>query len=829
MNQAIKRTIQQSIWSKPICQEQGAVQNSFIKTIYPATLFFGLFLTALASNGDEILLNESETPPFIHTFQQAHVDNGTELIINGTNESDSQQILIIRIDNDSSSDYLSRVNKEFTLALGPFELILPLSGLKTSSGQPFKLPYSKLFVFGADMWSGITLEKIHISTANSLPEQTLALDFGSDSSATFPGFQSIGKDSLFLKGKVAERVRSSGDALVRDGIVGINNLKIPWPEGQWQLSLWAQDQGEWEYLPHFLTRKITTNKTTIIDDKMTREQWINDVYLAGNKKEGGIDGDPWTLIGERRSGFISKIIEVTNGMVNIELKGDYDARYLSALVLEPVDGIFARTIQENRRERFLNKWPVATTRYNPPELLSLQDISQQVKDNEAFYLAARDSILNLTFEIKSPFDDITPVIVASSPKSSKGKSLKVTTRYGHWRYERPTPNATSLILDDSYLRADMKSIRLSNKRPKRLHVQVSIPPAAFPSDYSGKIQLFSRGELRLLDYKVRVLPTLLPKLESSVGLYLESAPFYQWFNALKSRASIATACDLSLMAAHGFSTIAPALATPDNKKSRRQFVAQMKQIKSFGFDGEILAYTPLKRLLKQKDAPDVAADLAKLNHLLKKNDFPDTHWSIFDEPASDSFSEIQSTSALLKKEHLKFKTAGHMNSNDQEELAAQSDLLLINHGVEVSAGNIKRLQSDSRVWLYNMPKPRLAAGVYLWRSGAEGYLQWHGRMPTADPFDPTDGREGDVIYLYPSENQCPKALDIHRRFVDLHEATIDLRWLQWLETEAEKRPEVKKLLRDIRKSIPSQWEEAEILSDKELLEIRRKIISISYK
>ena len=161
--------------------------------------------------------------------------------------------------------------------------------------------------------------------------------------------------------------------------------------------------------------------------------------LAGRKKEGGIDGDFWALVGKRRSNFISKNIGVTNGMVTIDLTGDYDARYLAALVLEPIKGTFARATQEKRRERLLNQWSVTTEPYTPPDSLSLADISQQVKDDEDFYLAARNTRLNLAFEIASPMDDVAPAVVVSPPKSSEGEPLTVITRYGHWRYERPTP------------------------------------------------------------------------------------------------------------------------------------------------------------------------------------------------------------------------------------------------------------------------------------------------------------------------------------------------------------------------------------------------------
>lgn len=810
---------------KPIESDAGSIgktaRNLMASTA--CTLICGFL--SLSVNGDEVLLNETDSPPFIHTFQQARFENGAELIISGNNESSEQQILIVRLDNESSSDYRSRFNQEFTLPPGPFERVLPLSGLKTSGGQPLQQPYSKLFVFTADTWADTTLNQVLISSSAKLPENTLALDFGANKSAAFPGFEAIDKSSPYLKGKIAGRVRTSGDALVRDGLVGVTNLEIPWPDGQWKLSLWTQDQGEWEYFPHFLSRQIIANGTVIIDQQFTRKQWINDVYLAGRKKEGAIDGDLWSLVGQRRSGFISKNIRVTNGMVNIDLTGDYNARYLSALVLEPTDGNFAKTTREKRRERFLNQWPVTTEPYRLPESLSLTDISQQVKEDGAYYSAARDSILNLTFEIASPVDDMAPVLVISPPKSANGQSLQVIPRYGHWRYERPEPNATSLILDDSYLRADMENMRLSSQRPRRLYVQVKVPADTLPGDYAGKVQLFSHGKLRLLDYRVRVLPVILPELTRSVGLYLEPPPYYQWFKSMAELASNATSCDLSLLAAHGFSTVAPALTTPDTEASRKAFIQQIRQIKRFGFDNKILAYSPLKRLLKNKGDDRAADDVMALEQQLQDQNLPDIYWSMFDEPAKDHFAQIINTADLLKERSASFKTAGHMNDENQTELTRVTDLLLINHGADVTEESIHQWQENGSVWLYNMPKPTIAAGLFLWRSGAGGYLQWHGRMPTADPFDPTDGREGDVIYLYPSASHCAATPDIHRRFLDLHEATLDLRWLQWLENLSSERPEAKQILANLRAEIPSQWERAAVITERKRLEIRKKIMS----
>ena len=74
-----------------------------------------------------------------------------------------------------------------------------------------------------------------------------------------------------------------------------------------------------------------------------------------------------------------------------------------------------------------------------------------------------------------------------------------------------------------------------------------------------------------------------------------------------------------------------------------------------------------------------------------------------------------------------------------------------------------------------MEKFCAVAGFNLWRSGAKGYLQWHARMPTADPFDPSDGREDDVQFLLPHIVPCPEIQDVDRGLFELAEGIVDLR------------------------------------------------------
>ena len=706
-----------------------------------------------------------------------------------------------------------------------------MTGLKTSGKQPLPQPYSQMIIFNTGSSDALSITEASISPPPSRPGQVLALDFGKDNSPVFPGFERVQIGDKRLKGNFLARFRPSGDPLIQDGIEGVSSFSMPWENGQWKLSLWLQEQGEWEYLPYFLQRKVTAENQVVIDEKRTDSAWIQDIYLAGARKEALIDGDLWELTGKRRSAPVSKVITIADNKLDIKWYGNRSARFIAAMTLEPVNSRFAEEIEKIRKERFLQQWPVKKTATARKNTLQLSDSSLQPArktGDSNLYSAAKGTLLNLSFTINSPENDNSPIIAATSPRHESGKKLHIKTRYGHWRYERPQPNATSLVIDDSFLRSDLFNMTLSSSLPRTVYLQVEIPGEAEPGIYTGSLQLFSKGALRVVDYAIEVLPLKLPEIVQSVGLYLEPAPYYQWFEGFRKRTPAATACDLSLLASMGFTTVAPAFATPANADSRKQFINQLQQLRLFGFEGDTLAYAPLKRLLVAQSHNEAMKSLIALKTAVKSSLLQLPYWSVYDEPRPDQFSAIRSTANALHAQSLDMQTAGHLNNPAQHDLVPFSDLLIMNHGYGVSQETVSNLQDDRQVWLYNMPDPRLAAGFYLWKSGADGYLQWHGRMPTADPFDPTDGREDDVIYLYPWQDNCPNTMNIHKRLLSLHEATLDLRWLQWLEETAENNTEARELAEKFYQAIPGDWQEADDnLSDRQLILMRKTLIEFA--
>ena len=136
-------------------------------------------------------------------------------------------------------------------------------------------------------------------------------------------------------------------------------------------------------------------------------------------------------------------------------------------------------------------------------------------------------------------------------------------------------------------------------------------------------------------------------------------------------------------------------------------------------------------------------------------------WSIADEPGNPGSmpADLERLRGAIRLGDPKARVAGELNRPADRQLLGLFDVVLLNAGFGIDAQEIQRWRKTGPTpWLYNMPDVEAAAGFHLWRTGAAGYLQWHGRAIRADPFDPTDSGEADV-QLYPMQPEicagCP--------------------------------------------------------------------------
>ncbi|MGL4507506.1 MAG: hypothetical protein ACRCUF_17435, partial [Aeromonas sobria] len=431
-------------------------------------------------------------------------------------------------------------------------------------------------------------------------------------------------------------------------------------------------------------------------------------------------------------------------------------------------------------------------------------------------LATRGGQLLMEFAIHAASDDPAPLLVIQPPEQA-GSRLTLTPYYGQWHLVRPQASGTLLAPSDQELVEGVAGLTLRAGVPRRLVLQVTIPRDAPAGRYQGNIQLLSQQQLVQLPLTIEVLPLTLPAASKPVGIYVEAPPSLNWLSpnpeSLQQQLAAASSCDLQRLAKLGINGLSPAL--PQDEAGMRDI---MGEAAGLGFVPPLLAYTPLKRW-----GGDPASQLEQWQarqQALTASGLPPLAWSLFDEPDLATLPAITTLAREMKRRDPAVIRAGHFNHPGQVGLLEEVEIALINAGFGADKADVERVrQHKVTPWFYNLGTPR-AAGFYLWQSGAEGYLQWHGRMPTALPYDPTDGRESDFMLLGP---QACEAHRLSHELLLLQQAIEDLRWLAWLEQEARYQVEAALLLQRLREQVPTRWQLAEQLPISEWYRWRKEI------
>ncbi len=794
--------------------------RNYIKPWHTVSVLFGLlgllFVSKTATTGEQRQLLEF---PGGAGLSSAH-----RLLLRGVNRHASPAILVIRLDDRHNPSYANRVNLERVLPPGPFELNISLGGLRTPNGRPLDPgALRRIIVFSGSADSPFDLEPPVIQAPSRLPGGALGWDLGPADSQLWPGFQALTPDFPGLRGHLKAIDRGSrkqaSEGLTSDGIRGIQRLRLPLEPGRWRLSLWLRDPGEWEYLPHPLQRSISVDGRTLWSRHYSARNWINSVYLAGRDREATPGQDAWQLFGERPQGLVDFTVEVDNDGLELVFRGDQpEAGFVTAILAEPGDSRAVRDQIEAERARWWrNNWRIADWPQAggaEPRLKARQELVPAAPDSNAF----------MDFELYPGEHAEAPLIELETP-SRNGIELPANLRWGHWQLRRSGLSSTLLEPTDRHLRADPKIAAGGQGLPRSLHLHVEIPEKTLAGLYHGMLKVRLGDRLLTAPLLVDVAAVQLPPSDRPAGIYLERPVHFDWFQETADEAASAMACDLSFLQKLGLSGVAPPLPTPNTAETSRDFVQQVQTLTDQGFKSPYLAYAPFKRLLPGLDLEAALERLNRVQSDLLEQNLPLPIWSIADEPSNPGQNQdLQRITRYARTFAPTARLAGHLNNPEDRAYLALFDLVLLNAGFGVDLDDIQQAQdSGAQVWLYNLAKPRAAAGFYLWRVGAEGYLQWHGRMPTADPFDPTDGREDDVQLLPPMARACPPLHDIDRDLIEIAEGVTDLRWLLWLEQLATRDPRAAELVARLREEIPSEWEHMKSISEQQMDEWRRLI------
>ncbi|WP_397377199.1 hypothetical protein [Pseudomonas sp.] len=796
-------------------------------------LALGMFVSSLLAAGERLAL-DTRTPYQMSALNTPAWQAADELLVFGHNPHKRAITLVLRLDDVQSDAYPSRFNREWRLPPGAFSLALPLRGLRSNDGRLLRRQaLSRLFLFVEYGAPALHLQALELASL-SLPASLLAWDFGSADGPCQSGFRCVEPTDPSLRGAALEaRQRPYADALLGAGIRGIEQLHLPLTAGRWRVRLWREDPGEWEYLAHPLLRQVHAGQQLLLDERLSPRQWYAQRYLAGRNREWQAGTDAWQSLGQWRGEPFEFDTTVAAQGLTLDFAGDgSDARYLAAVLAWPLDGADAaaavaavQSLDAYRAARFVQAWPVSAPALPAPVAqLSLQrsavDDWLAPEPSLAPLRSAGGGQLHLSLRIDSAVDDDAPLLLIQPPQQGD-HSLQLQVRYGHWRLQRPQAAASLLQAGAGHLRADLNSMRIRRELPRRLVLTVSVPAGSPAGIYRGQVQLASGGAFAQYPFSVEVLATSLAEPAQGVGLYLEDLPLAGWFAELANSQAAQQRCDWQTLRSLGLNRIAPALATPSNPYELLNLQSQLVALQEAGFPGPHLAYAPLKRLRAGLgDAPS-QVQLGVVQAHLTAAGAPAVWWALADEPPLESLPALRAFAASLRQTP-GVLLAGQLNHPAQAHLLPVLDVALVNPGYGADQADIQTLQAAGKqAWFYNLGHERIAAGFYLWRSGASGLLQWHARMPTADPFDPTDGREADFNYLWPeplsSDPQGPcAAQDIDERLLQLSQGIEDLRWLTWLDQQAPVNPAAAKLRGQLWAKVPSRWRAAEQLDETQL-------------
>jgi hypothetical protein len=764
------------------------------------------------------------------TAEAAHPDSRLE--ITGVVEGPGTATVVLRIDDRRSRDYASRVNLERVFVAGPLRWQTVLGGLVTPGGRPIEAAHlRKVMVFKARGSARVRIERIAIVPASPLPEGARGYAFGASDAQLPEGFERIAPgDARIEEGSPVAIRRPMPDPLAANGLQGVGRIRLAWPPGRAQVTIWAEDPGAWELLPHPLSRQVLVNGRTAFDEHFSPADWVRQRYLRGRDQEHADDDDAWTAYGRRRAAPRTVEVDVDAGGIVVALRGDAPhGRFLNAILVAPAGSTDARERVELDRARwYRDNWPVLKRDIGADDA-DVADLTLQngrLTGTPALGLRmAPDTGARLRVRLVG-LGRGARAEVAFHPPAGPEQHVRAFLWSAKQRLERRRAQDSYLTLADNMLVSAMSSGPAPGTASRLFEAWISASPGLPPGVHAASLLVVVDGERHVVPVRLDVLNVGLPPVAKPSGVYLDEMPHLTWFSELAPMRSAQVGCDLKFVRALGLTGSAPALSTPATQDAA--FAADMRLATEAGLAAPVLAYAPAKRTMEALGPALGAARLATASRELVASGIVPPVWSIADEPSNPGEQRewMSALAALRAIGQPRPRVAGHLNSIGDRRIVGQFDVALVNAGFGLDADTISQAAATgAEIWLYNTERPRLAAGVWLWQTAARRYVQWHARMPTADPFDPLDGREGDEQLILPSAHVCPETPSIHRDLLELAEGVVDQRWLAWLETRTDRA--ARALRGQISRLSGKRWDGADRLGRHQLQAMRESIMRLA--
>ncbi len=760
-----------------------------------------------------------------------------EIIVEGTVNDATPAAIALRVDDAASTAYATRYNDERKIPPGPFRFTVGVKGLKTPSGRVLdRATIARIVVFAWEGTPNVSITRFEMARGAMLPERARGYAFGALDAALPPGFERIGPADSRVTGAGGIQVvrRPAPDPLVANGLKGVRRIVLPAAGSRMRVTVWSEDPGEWEALPHPFERRILVNGRVLVDEKRSADQWIAERYLRGSSAEHTARDDAWTAYGRLRGNPAALDVDAINGEVVIELAGgEPSALFVNAVLIEPHDAstpplsptqpTTAQAFVNGQRARwYRERFPVAAVQPSDDAATTIMLTRDGPAQLPPLTLrAAPDTGSRVSLQIAADTTIARPQITLTPPRRG---SVALAARL--WAAQRTLERDDSVLrLRDNRLRADAASLAITPDLPRGYELWIDIPKATPPGIYTGALAIATPAGSRTVPLDVTVLAVTLPSAKPA-GTYLARPAHLAYFAGLTLERERQVACDLDLLRGFGLANTAPPIGGLD-RTDLGLFATEMRRAQASGVAAGWLIYNPLDDLVQAQGRARAAATVGRLTELIAAQGLPPPLWSVADEPSNPDqhAGPLADWVAQLRAKAPAARLGGHLNTPIDSAFVPLFDTVIVNPGFGIDLADLDRLKAAKKgVWLYNTSAPRQTAGLWLWRTSADRYVQWHARMPTADPFDPLDGREADYQMIYPTFEICPRQPDIHRDLLRLAEGVVDQRWLTWLAGQTT--PAARNLSAGIKASFSGRFVDARNQSRAQLEALRGRIMDM---
>jgi hypothetical protein len=725
------------------------------------------------------------------------------------NPNGSYTNFYVTLGDDKTKDYWSQTNYKQTLAPGwnhlSFDLYQYL-GERGSHRFNRSINLSKLekFFISIDPESKINFEKnsflidnIYLS-ANPLPELpkgVMAFDFTSSKSPTVGNMTRVTTQSGYTDERgygfinpqfwrVEDSEYASSALRYSIGILK-GHFKVNLPNGKYQISLNIDKLGYWD-VPFWSDRTVFANGSPIFKEtRNAGKDFLNDLLMfEGVVPE--LKDHPYDLYLSKVFHPIEKIIDVTNGSLDLEFNGDATGVSLNSLLLwnknQDAEGLAYKNAFEKRNKqefdwmsRSLQKNEALSSQKNsvsivePDLTLNPSTIKKPSADHLSFSGGAGDNPYQL-IQFTTNNSDEKATWSFSDFTNEKGEKINKESLLASdvvYQYTSPDTNHETYLITGKYLAPlSAHALTLKKKQSHYLWLQLSINEKMGHGIFKGEGNFQVGSESIKFPITIEVMNYTLPKIEFPVGFFgIDPLPYSYFtkpgYTDLRRKYRLMA---LDKIGNAGFTTFTG--LPEDVSELDELFKASSKwgieTVYSYG--GQF----PQSRLDLTKKPEGMTEEAfynkssQELKSLFANKSWPKIVHTFSDEAggyADKIFADIEVAKKLQKYfPFMPLGGFGFFQGQDSNKLNSYFDYGFYS---SLTKSDISKLKNDNKRWGFynasagNLDDPRFSfgLGLYIARlNGLSQYLEWNSTAFNNYPYYDFDGRESDIVMFYPSKD-----------------------------------------------------------------------------